>query len=158
MKISHPPMPPQSFAMIQAIFAVCLSLISTKASANISTSTASQKPNQCSNRVWVCRKHQRRADLTAQAILQKNLKNITLFHRRCSEIVKQMRQYPNSPELSKIAVYRRCRSWNPSGFLQPSASVTNNFISIQVQRIFGVGFLRQWEAKYPIILTYLRIF
>ncbi|MBO5370446.1 MAG: hypothetical protein J6B23_07225, partial [Clostridia bacterium] len=46
----------------------------------------------------------------------------------------------------------------PSGFLQPSASVTNNFISIQVQRIFGVGFLRQWEAKYPIILTYLRIF
>ena len=34
-------------------------------------------------------------------------KNRTRFE---SPTAKQMRQYPNSPELSKIAVYRRCRS------------------------------------------------
>ena len=85
--------------------------------------------------------------------------NFTLRQwRNTSLFRKQLRQYPNSPKSSKIAVFQRCRSWNTSVFLRPAALKNNLFYLVLVQRIFGAVFLRQCEAKTELMLTHLREF
>ena len=53
------------------------------------------------------------------------LKSKSAF-QKCTWL-KQLCQYPNSPKTSKIDVFPRCRSWNTSVFLRPSALENKQF-------------------------------